>query len=79
MGQTKRQITTFQRVIAELCCTPHDCVFNDDLPWNVARAQMVGMRAAQFTSIDALKGSLAQEHLYTLTRSSVSTSMEPVP
>jgi HAD superfamily hydrolase (TIGR01509 family) len=67
MGQTKRQITTFQRVIAELCCAPHDCVFIDDLPWNVARAHMVGMRATQFTSVDALKGFLAQEHLYTLT------------
>jgi hypothetical protein len=39
----------------------------DDLPWNVARAHMVGMRATQFPSVDALKGFLAQEHLYTLT------------
>jgi HAD superfamily hydrolase (TIGR01509 family) len=67
MGQTKRQITTFQRVIAELCCAPHACVVIDDLPWNVARAHMVGMRATQFTSIEALKGFLAQEHLDTLT------------
>jgi HAD superfamily hydrolase (TIGR01509 family) len=67
MGQTKRQITTFQRVIAEFCCTPHDCVFIDDLPWNVARAHIVGMRATQFTSVDALKEFLAQEHLDILT------------
>jgi HAD superfamily hydrolase (TIGR01509 family) len=67
MGQTKRQITTFQRVIAELCCAPHDCVFIDDLPWNVARAHIVGMRATQFTSVDALKEFLAQEHLDILT------------
>jgi hypothetical protein len=67
MGQTKRQITTFQRVIAEFCYTPHDCVFIDDLPWNVARAHMVGLRATQFTSVDVLKGFLAQEHLYILT------------
>jgi HAD superfamily hydrolase (TIGR01509 family) len=66
-GQTKRQSTTFQRVIAEFCCTPHDCVFIDDLPWNVARAHIVGMRATQFTSVDALKEFLAQEHLDILT------------
>jgi HAD superfamily hydrolase (TIGR01509 family) len=67
MGQMKRQITMFQRVIAELGCAPQDCVFIDDLPWNVARAHMVGIRATPFTSVDALKGFLAQEHLYTLT------------
>ncbi len=61
MGQTKRQVATFQRVIAALHCLPHDCIFIDDLPWNVERAHTVGMRATQFTSTAALRAFLIQE------------------
>ena len=61
MGQTKRQVATFQRVIAALHCRPHDCIFIDDLSWNVARAQTVGMRATHFTSSAALREFLIQE------------------
>jgi len=61
MGQTKRQVATFQRVIAALHCQTHDCIFIDDLPWNVERAQTVGMWATQFTSAAALREFLMQE------------------
>jgi len=61
MRQTKRQVATFQRVLAALRCLPHDCIFIDDLPWNVARAHTVGMQATQFTSPTALREFLSQE------------------
>jgi HAD superfamily hydrolase (TIGR01509 family) len=61
MGQTKRQVATFERVLAALHCRPHDCIFIDDLSWNVARAHTVGMRATQFTSTAALREFLIQE------------------
>jgi HAD superfamily hydrolase (TIGR01509 family) len=61
MRQTKRQVVTFQRVIAELHCRPHDCIFIDDLLWNVERAHTVGMRATQFTSTAVLRAFLIQE------------------
>jgi HAD superfamily hydrolase (TIGR01509 family) len=61
MGQTKRQVVTFERVIAALHCRPHDCIFIDDLLWNVERAHTVGMRATQFTSSTALREFLSQE------------------
>jgi HAD superfamily hydrolase (TIGR01509 family) len=61
MRQTKRQVATFQRVIAALHCQPHDCILIDDLPWNVERAQTVGMRATQFTPTTALREFLIQE------------------
>jgi HAD superfamily hydrolase (TIGR01509 family) len=61
MGQTKRQVATFEWVIAALHCQPHDCIFIDDLPWNVERAHTVGMRATQFTSTAALREFLIQE------------------
>jgi len=54
-------VATFQRVIAALHCRPHDCIFIDDLPWNVERAHTVGMRATQFTSTAALREFLRQE------------------
>jgi HAD superfamily hydrolase (TIGR01509 family) len=61
MGQTKRQVATFEWVLAALSCRPHDCIFIDDLPWNVERAQTIGMRATQFTSTAALREFLSQE------------------
>jgi len=61
MGQTKRQAATFERVISALNCRPHDCIFIDDLQWNVERAQATGMRATQFTSTAALREFLIQE------------------
>jgi HAD superfamily hydrolase (TIGR01509 family) len=61
LGQTKRQVAIFERVIAALHCRPHDCIFIDDLPWNVERAQTIGMRATQFTSAAALREFLSQE------------------
>jgi HAD superfamily hydrolase (TIGR01509 family) len=61
MGQTKRQVATFQRVLTALHCRPHDCIFIDDLSWNVERAHTVGMRATQFTSSVALREFLIQE------------------
>jgi HAD superfamily hydrolase (TIGR01509 family) len=64
MGQTKRHVGTFQRVLAELGGVPHHCVFIDDLPWNVERAERVGMRSHRFTSTAALRAFLAQEGLW---------------
>ena len=58
MGQTKRQVETFQRVLAECGCAPHECVFIDDLQWNVERAEAVGIRSHTFTSLEALVGFL---------------------
>jgi putative hydrolase of the HAD superfamily len=61
MGQTKRHVGTFQRVLAELGAVPHHCVFIDDLSWNVERAERVGLRSHHFTSTAALRAFLAQE------------------
>lgn len=55
MGQTKRQIETFRHVLAALGCAPHDCVFIDDLQWNVDRATAVGIQAHTFTSAETLQ------------------------
>jgi HAD superfamily hydrolase (TIGR01509 family) len=63
MGQTKRHVGTFQRVLAELGGVPHTCVFIDDLPWNVERAESVGIRSHRFASTAALQVFLAQEDL----------------
>jgi FMN phosphatase YigB (HAD superfamily) len=64
MGQTKRHIGTFQRVLAELGGVPHNCIFIDDLQWNVERAERVGIRSHCFTSTTALRALLAQEGLW---------------
>jgi HAD superfamily hydrolase (TIGR01509 family) len=61
MGQTKRHVGTFQRVLAELGDVPHNCVFIDDLSWNVERAESLGLRSHRFTSTAALRAFLAQE------------------
>ena len=54
MGQTKRQIETFQRVLTACGCAPHECVFIDDLRWNVERAEAVGIQSHTFTSVETL-------------------------
>jgi HAD superfamily hydrolase (TIGR01509 family) len=64
MGQTKRHVGTFQRVLTELRGEPHNCVFIDDLPWNVERAERVGIRSHRFTSTTAPRAFLAQEGLW---------------
>jgi HAD superfamily hydrolase (TIGR01509 family) len=64
MGQTKRHAGTFQRVLAELGGVPHNCVFIDDLQWNVERAEHLGIRSHRFTSTAALRAFLAQEGLW---------------
>jgi HAD superfamily hydrolase (TIGR01509 family) len=64
MGQTKRHVGTFQRVLTELGGEPHNCVFIDDLQWNVERAERVGIRSHRFTSTTALRAFLAQEGLW---------------
>jgi HAD superfamily hydrolase (TIGR01509 family) len=63
MGQTKRHVGTFQRVLAELRGVPHNCVFMEDLQWNVERAECVGIRSHRFTSTAALRAFLAQAGL----------------
>jgi HAD superfamily hydrolase (TIGR01509 family) len=64
MGQTKRHVGTFQRVLAELGDVLHHCVFIDDLSWNVERAERVGLRSHRFISTAALRAFLAQEGLW---------------
>jgi putative hydrolase of the HAD superfamily len=64
MGQTKRQIETFRRVLAELGCAPHNCVFIDDLLWNIERAERLGIRSHCFTSTATLKAFLVHEGLW---------------
>jgi HAD superfamily hydrolase (TIGR01509 family) len=61
MGQTKRHVGTFQRVLAALGDDPRHCLFIDDLSWNVERAEKVGLRSHCFTSAAALRMFLAQE------------------
>jgi HAD superfamily hydrolase (TIGR01509 family) len=65
-GQTKRQVETFRWVLTELGSAPHQCVFIDDLPWKVERAESVGLRSPRFTSTAALREFLAQEGLWSL-------------
>jgi HAD superfamily hydrolase (TIGR01509 family) len=64
MGQTKRHIGTFRRVLTELECMPHHCVFIDDLPWNVERAESLGVWSHRFTSTAALRVFLVQEGIW---------------
>jgi FMN phosphatase YigB (HAD superfamily) len=64
LGQTKRHVGTFQRVLAELGAVPHHGVFIDDLSWNVERAASVGLRSHRFTSTAALRAFLAQEGIW---------------
>jgi len=64
MGQTKRQIETFRRVLAELGCAPPNSVFIGDLPWSIERAESLGIRSHRFTSIAALRAFLAHEGLW---------------
>jgi FMN phosphatase YigB (HAD superfamily) len=64
MGQTKRHVGTFQRVLAALGGEPHNCIFIDDLPWNVERAERVGIRSHRFTSSTACRAFLAQAGLW---------------
>jgi HAD superfamily hydrolase (TIGR01509 family) len=64
LGQTKRHVGTFQRVLAELGAVPHHCVFIDDLSWNIERAESVGLCSHRFTSTAALTAFLAQEGIY---------------
>ena len=61
MGQTKRHVGTFQRVLAALGDDPRHCLFIDDLSWNVERAESVGLQSHRFTSAAALRVFLAQE------------------
>jgi HAD superfamily hydrolase (TIGR01509 family) len=61
MGQTKRHIETFRRVLAALGDAPRHCLFIDDLSWNVDRAESVGLRSHRFTSAAALRAFLTQE------------------
>lgn len=55
MGRTKQQAETFQHVLDELGCGAHDCLFIDDLVWNVERAESVGIRSHHFHSVPALR------------------------
>ncbi|MBI4550935.1 MAG: HAD-IA family hydrolase [Candidatus Latescibacteria bacterium] len=55
MGRTKRQVETFQHVLAEVGCAAHECLFIDDSVRNVERAESVGIRAHQFRSVPALR------------------------
>jgi putative hydrolase of the HAD superfamily len=64
MGQTKREIETFRRVLAELGCAPYNCIFIDDLLWNIERAERLGSRSHRFTSTAALRAFLAHEGLW---------------
>jgi HAD superfamily hydrolase (TIGR01509 family) len=64
LGQTKRQVETFRWVLTELGSALPHCVFIDDLPRNVERAESVGIRSHRFTSTAALRECLAQEGLW---------------
>jgi HAD superfamily hydrolase (TIGR01509 family) len=59
MGQTKRRIDTFHRVIRELGCAADCCLFIDDLPQNVERAMTAGIPSLHFRSAAGLAEDLA--------------------
>jgi FMN phosphatase YigB (HAD superfamily) len=61
LGQTKRHVGTFQRVLAALEDVPQHGVCIGDLAWNVERAESVGLRSPRFTSTAALRAFLAPE------------------
>jgi HAD superfamily hydrolase (TIGR01509 family) len=54
MGQTKRQQETFVRVLDACGAVPEECVFIDDLQWNVDRAEAAGIRSHRYTSPEAV-------------------------
>lgn len=59
MGQTKRLLGTFERVLRELACPAECCLFIDDLHHNVERATAAGMPALHFRSAEQLAADLA--------------------
>jgi HAD superfamily hydrolase (TIGR01509 family) len=59
MGQTKRRIDTFHRVVRELGCAADGCLFIDDLPQNIERATTAGIPSLHFRSAAELAEDLA--------------------
>jgi HAD superfamily hydrolase (TIGR01509 family) len=55
MGKTKMQVDTFYHVLEELKFKPRDCLFIDDLQWNVERAESIGIRSHTFINIEGLR------------------------
>lgn len=58
LGQTKRSPETFRRVAEQLGRQPEECLFVDDNPENVARAESVGMSGIAFISAKDLEKQL---------------------
>jgi putative hydrolase of the HAD superfamily len=49
----------YEHAIRRMECRPHECVFIDDLPPNIAAAQACGWHGIVYTDYDSLRGELA--------------------
>jgi len=58
-GQTKKQPSTFRKVLVALGRKPGDCLLIDDSTGNIQAAAAAGLRGVRFTSAAALKRELA--------------------
>ena len=63
LGQTKREPSTFQRLLELINRRGDECVFIDDNPGNVERARSAGIRAFHFTDAKTLLGDLRSASL----------------
>jgi tagatose 1,6-diphosphate aldolase len=59
LKQTKREPSTFQRVLAAIGRRPDECLLIDDSAQNVRAAAAVGLRGIRFTSAAALARAIA--------------------
>jgi putative hydrolase of the HAD superfamily len=59
LGQTKRNSSTFLKVLRSLNRDPQQCLFVDDSPANIQAARSIGLPSIQFTTARALVSVLA--------------------
>ena len=63
LQQTKREPSTFRRVLDAIKRRPEDCLLVDDRAPNLGAAASIGIRGVCFTSADALARELAARGL----------------
>lgn len=60
LGVGKPDQAVFRRVLADLCCAPHEVVFTDDNPVNTEGAKTAGMPAIHYRDFESFLRDLAR-------------------
>ena len=63
LGQTKRQVPTFEKMLARIDRRPEQCLFVDDSALNIEVATSVGIQGLRFTTAHALVDELVGRNL----------------